>query len=1129
MKLSPAIDLRRSLCQVFGNKPEFANEIEHDFQRQTQTAKAILHRFFTTTNRERRELMLLADEVGLGKTYVALAVAVSMLDSIRRGEAPDDLPANKPVVLILTPTNDALFNKWMREAEAFKKDCAHRDGDLDWLRICSPIYSSEATGNLIDISYQVREATRSQPMLLIAKQRVFGAPLHDRDLWRCRSLAALFGHFRTPTETRRYWCRKGRLFDQFGIPELEELLDLRRSGSLWNDPISTDLERAFARALRRVPGFEEKCKEALAGTNENAFSALLDDFARFALTGDWPPFPLVVIDEIHGLKNEHVQARRNLEAFAVGNVCRLLGLSATPFQLHHHELLSLLGLRRVLSLSKDRREALDQAVFGLGDTMKAARDSGDTFRRRWKALRPADQQLIEAAWTDILAVAEEDRRHRAALFRPPRIAHAISAALDLDRSNASLQQQLKPFVVRHQHRRGYREYFVGNRAALAGNRGSLTFSWSPGIEVTGDGELAQYVMMRAVALAKDERGFPGLGAELTGSYRHLVETAAIWRKLAQAKNPSLQHYRHLLDAMIGQRTVEDDPDSEHRKVQATVQRALEFFKRGQKSLIFCVYTKTAEAVRDHLQAAIDAFLNEKREEVFGGTNAFENFRRRFFNRREPLFSLIQDHPLLGDRGDGLVGVPKELALTDQHLTQIATLLVAQGEFAESEKPDRRLLIAAAEHIAVTWWRESPAGREWLHRVLPSCHELEDRIAERRWLEAREPLSRSERAGRARRAADPEAEKHVNDPLDAEDLDEGAQQGQTRTSVDEAIKAWKRRIRQEAIGEIVARYFEAGLISAEGRLPILAKHHLGLLTELDMDTRAVAGQVFRRILMADEFLLRYLADVEKNQTTRWAEFLSERYVKPLDGHLESLRDRVHAYLETLVRAKNNRPLLSGYHTGADNRNVVQLVKGDTPSRDRYFLGFNTPYRPEVLVSTSVGQEGIDLHRECRHVIHHDLCWNPATIEQRTGRVDRIGSKVERERLGGDAGAAPTLEIAVPYLAATYDERMFEELHRRAQLFEVTLGGEMRVEGRIDPEDAAREHRKEAGIGTEDEDLGQESEAGEIVALPADMVERLRINLAVWKPTDTASKAGECGTVGHAHQCSPAAANGDTGSS
>ena len=117
--------------------------------------------------------------------------------------------------------------------------------------------------------------------------------------------------------------------------------------------------------------------------------------------------------------------------------------------------------------------------------------------------------------------------------------------------------------------------------------------------------------------------------------------------------------------------------------------------------------------------------------------------------------------------------------------------------------------------------------------------------------------------------------------------------------------------------------------------------------------------------------------------------------------------------------------------------MQLVQGSTKTRDQYFLGFNTPYRPEIMISTSVGQEGIDLHRECRHVIHHDLCWNPATIEQRTGRVDRIGSKVERERLHAGVTNSPNLEIAVPYLAATYDERMFEELYHRAQLFEVTM--------------------------------------------------------------------------------------------
>jgi hypothetical protein len=140
----------------------------------------------------------------------------------------------------------------------------------------------------------------------------------------------------------------------------------------------------------------------------------------------------------------------------------------------------------------------------------------------------------------------------------------------------------------------------------------------------------------------------------------------------------------------------------------------------------------------------------------------------------------------------------------------------------------------------------------------------------------------------------------------------------------------------------------------------------------------------------------------------------------------------------------------------------------------------------------------LGRTLTHVIHHDLSWNPATIEQRTGRVDRIGSKVERERLNAAEGAEPTLEIGVPYLAATYDERMFEELYKRAQLFEVTMGGDMRVDGRIDEDQVGQQRsiRTKLGIGTEDEDLGKEEGLADAVPLPDDMVESLRVDLAIW---------------------------------
>ena len=82
MKISPEIDLSRSLRQVFGNKDEFSDQVKHDCQRQTETCNAILRRYFSPKDRERRELMILADEVGLRKTYVALAVAVAEMSPL---------------------------------------------------------------------------------------------------------------------------------------------------------------------------------------------------------------------------------------------------------------------------------------------------------------------------------------------------------------------------------------------------------------------------------------------------------------------------------------------------------------------------------------------------------------------------------------------------------------------------------------------------------------------------------------------------------------------------------------------------------------------------------------------------------------------------------------------------------------------------------------------------------------------------------------------------------------------------------------------------------------------------------------------------------------------------------------
>lgn len=50
-------------------------------------------------------------------------------------------------------------------------------------------------------------------------------------------------------------------------------------------------------------------------------------------------------------------------------------------------------------------------------------------------------------------------------------------------------------------------------------------------------------------------------------------------------------------------------------------------------------------------------------------------------------------------------------------------------------------------------------------------------------------------------------------------------------------------------------------------------------------------------------------------------------------------------------------------------------------------FNSPFRPFVLASTSVGQEGLDFHLYCRKIVHWNLPTNPVDLEQRSGRINR----------------------------------------------------------------------------------------------------------------------------------------------
>jgi hypothetical protein len=60
-------------------------------------------------------------------------------------------------------------------------------------------------------------------------------------------------------------------------------------------------------------------------------------------------------------------------------------------------------------------------------------------------------------------------------------------------------------------------------------------------------------------------------------------------------------------------------------------------------------------------------------------------------------------------------------------------------------------------------------------------------------------------------------------------------------------------------------------------------------------------------------------------------------------------------------------------------------------------FNSPFKPFILATTSIGQEGLDFHQYCRSIVHWNLPSNPVDLEQREGRIHRYKGYVIRKNI------------------------------------------------------------------------------------------------------------------------------------
>jgi len=79
-----------------------------------------------------------------------------------------------------------------------------------------------------------------------------------------------------------------------------------------------------------------------------------------------------------------------------------------------------------------------------------------------------------------------------------------------------------------------------------------------------------------------------------------------------------------------------------------------------------------------------------------------------------------------------------------------------------------------------------------------------------------------------------------------------------------------------------------------------------------------------------------------------------------------------------------------------------IASTTTRREKVRAAFNSPFWPFVLVSTSVGQEGLDFHHYCHAITHWNLPANPVDLEQREGRIHRYKGHAVRKNVADRFG-------------------------------------------------------------------------------------------------------------------------------
>jgi hypothetical protein len=861
--------------------------------------------------------VILGDEVGMGKTFVALAVASAYIVQ----------DSSRPVVVMVP---GRVVEKWKRDSETFRIACLRAEHDRDRVRV-----RSAETG--VEFLKLLDDPAPTRATLIVLAHGALNRKLGDKWVKLAVLQAAIKGRHGVAALRQRLARFAPMVLMQSKIPgeKYELILDLlERPAGEWkqvlvraneleeadDDPVPqvfiealdrVDLSDAFERVVKVIPerasaNLKERIRQA-RDELDRADGGVLPGIWRATLKRMNLALPLLVLDEAHHVRNAGTQlatllAARRDDLDAVGGQLadcfdRMLFLTATPFQLGHAELRNVVMRFEAVNWKSRRVPRMQRAEFEasiaeLHMNLNAMQVATERLERAWKRLIASDAdeatQVYGLCWWDwgneedleCMSVANERLRSLMLAFRNAR--SAILAA----------EASLRPWLLRNSRSAFLPPPYdmVSRRVRIEGaavrrDCGEQEFSGDTtgGLHVTAQNALAFLLAARVMTLPNSGRVF---AEGLASSYEALLDTSREDAEEPASGESRLEVPRerwytdHLRAEAHAMGTQGRDL---HPKMKATIDLAMSLWRKGEKVLIFCHYRQTGSALHRYLSEAMLKEVEDRGCAQLGCTPAelpselrriSDNFDRDRQAAREVaaiLDELLVQHDVVGNAK--IRDATLEIVL---RFLRTPTFLVRFGGLFRGDTPEN-------------------------------------------W---------------------------VPDLFDSRDSS------------------------GISLCEIIRQF-----------LDFLAKRS------------------------GDSDRLAYLAALQKVQTgTHAGPEIESSFAEDEEGE--------RARLVANVRRVYGRTL--------------------PETRERIMLTFNTPFYPEILIASSVMAEGVDLHMNCRHVIHHDLDWNPSSLEQRTGRIDRLGAKAER--------CGQSIRVYLPYVEGCQDEKLFRVVMDRERWFGVVMGAE-----------------------------------------------------------------------------------------